>query len=49
MNKEKAIQFLYTDWLEYKKYYKEKMDFNMNETFIEYLQRELPNYINESE
>ena len=45
MTKEKAINFLYKDWLDYKKYYKEKQDFNMKETFIEYLEREIPEYI----
>ena len=29
--KEKAINFLYKDWLDYKKYYKEKQDFNMKD------------------
>ena len=45
IDKEKAINFLYKDWLDYKKYYKDKMDFNMKETFIEYLGREIPEYI----
>ena len=45
MTKAKAINFLYKDWLDYKKYYKEKQDFNMKETFIEYLERELPENI----
>ena len=45
MTKEKAINFLYEDWLDYKKYYKEKQDFNMKETIIEYLEREIPEYI----
>ena len=45
MTKEKAINFLYNDWLDYKKYYKNKMNFNMKETFIEYLEREIPEYI----
>ena len=45
MTKEKAINFLYNDWLDYKRYYKNKMNFNMKETFIEYLEREIPEYI----
>ena len=45
MTKDKAINFLYKDWLDYKKYYKEKQDFNMKETFIEYLEREIPEYL----
>ena len=45
MTKAKAINFLYKDWLDYKKYYKEKQDFNMKETFIEYLEREIPEYL----
>ena len=45
MNKDKAINFLYDDWLEYKKYYKDKLNFDMKETFIEYLEREIPNYL----
>ena len=48
MNKDKAINFLYDDWLEYKKYYKDKLNFDMKETFIEYLEREIPNYLNEA-
>tara|TARA_R100000700_G_C3076889_1_gene84417 strand:+ start:48 stop:206 length:159 start_codon:yes stop_codon:yes gene_type:complete len=46
MNKYKAINFLYDDWLEYKKYYKDKLNFDMKETFIEYLEREIPEYLN---
>jgi len=45
MSKHKAINFLYKDWLEYKKYYKNKMGFDMKETFIEYLQREVAEYV----
>jgi hypothetical protein len=45
MNKYKAINFLYDDWLEYKKYYKDKFNFDMKETFIDYLEREIPNYL----
>ena len=40
MNKEKAIKYLYKDWLNYKKYYKDQ-DFNMKEGFISYLSREI--------
>ena len=45
MTKEKAINFLYKDWLDYKKYYKEKYNCNMKETFIEYLEREKQKFI----
>ena len=45
MTKEKAINFLYKDWLNYKKYYKEKKECNRKETLIEYLEREIPEYI----
>ena len=45
MSKLKDINFLYQDWLEYKKYYKNNMGFEMKETFIEHLQREIPEYI----
>ncbi len=41
MDKQKAINFLYKDWLEYKKYYKDNMQFDMKESFIEYLEREV--------
>ena len=41
MDKQKAINFLYKDWLEYKKYYQDNMQFNMKETFTEYLEKEL--------
>ena len=37
------------DCLKYKKYYKNKMNFNMKETFIEYLEREIPEYIEREE
>jgi hypothetical protein len=47
MSKYECINFLYQDWLKYKKYYKNKMNFNMKETFIEYLEREIPEYIND--
>ena len=43
MTKTKAINFLYKDWLDYKKYYKEKQNFNMKETFIEYLKEKYLN------
>ena len=49
MNKQKAINFLYKDWLEYKKYYQDNMQFNMQESFIEYLEREIPEYLNNKE
>ena len=41
MDKQKAFNFLYKDWLEYKKYYKDNMQFDMKESFIEYLEREV--------
>ena len=44
-DKIKCLNFLYKDWLDYKKYYKEKQYFNMKETFIEYLEREIPEYL----
>ena len=40
MTKIKALNFLYKDWLNYKKYYK-KIGYPMNETFIEWLNREI--------
>ena len=49
MTKEKAINFLYKDWLDYKNYYKQKKDFDMKESFIEYLEREIPEYIESEE
>ena len=49
MSKYECINFLYQDWLKYKKYYKNKMNFNMKETFIEYLEREIPEYIEREE
>ena len=48
MNKQKAIKYLYQDWLDYKNYYF-KIGFEMKESFIEYLEREIPEYITESE
>ena len=45
MTKAKAIYFLYKDWLDYKKYYKKKQDYNMKENFIEYLEREISEYL----
>lgn len=45
MTKEKAINFLYQDWLNYKNYYKQKANFDMKESFFEYLNREIPEYI----
>jgi hypothetical protein len=36
----KYLNWLYKDWLDYKKYYK-SIGFPMQETFIEYLQREI--------
>ena len=47
INKDFCINWLYKDWLEYKKYYKDNLQFNMKESFIEYLEREAPEYINE--
>lgn len=44
MNKEQAIKYLYQDWLDYKNYYL-KTGFEMKESFIEYLEREVPEYI----
>ena len=44
MNKEQAIKYLYKDWLDYKNYYL-KTGFEMKESFIEYLEREIPEYI----
>tara|TARA_R110002073_G_scaffold192172_1_gene350954 strand:+ start:1314 stop:1463 length:150 start_codon:yes stop_codon:yes gene_type:complete len=40
MTKIKALNFLYKDWLDYKKHYK-KLGYPMNETFIEWLNREI--------
>jgi uncharacterized protein with von Willebrand factor type A (vWA) domain len=39
MSKLKAINFLYKDWLEYKKYYKNNMGFEMKETFNDLLKK----------
>ena len=44
MNKEQAIKYLYKDWLYYKNYYL-KTGFEMKESFIEYLEREIPEYL----
>ena len=44
-SKEKAIQYLYLDWLAYKKDYKDNLNCNMQESFIEYLERELDHYL----
>ncbi len=49
INKQKAINFLFKDWLKYKKYYRDNMEFNMKESFIEYLEREIPEYLNNNE
>jgi len=42
LNKSKVIEFLYNDWLDYKNFYQQEMDFKMQESFIEYLNREIP-------
>ena len=44
-SKEKAIQYLYLDWLAYKKDYKDNFNWDMQESFIEYLERELDHYL----
>jgi len=44
MDKQQAIKYLYQDWLDYKNYYF-KIGFEMKESFIEYLEREVPQYI----
>jgi hypothetical protein len=44
MDKQQAIKYLYQDWLDYKNYYF-KIGFEMKESFIEYLEREVPDYI----
>jgi len=44
-SKEKAIQYLYLDWLAYKKDYKDNLNWDMKESFIEYLERELDHYL----
>ena len=38
-DKIKCLNFLYKDWLDYKKHYK-KLGYPMNETFIEWLNNE---------
>ena len=38
--KENCLKWLYNDWLDYKKHYK-KLGYPMNETFIEWLNREI--------
>ena len=47
MTKEKAITFLYKDWLDYKKHIESGFDDNykLQETFIEYFEREIPEYL----
>ena len=44
MDKQQAIKYLYQDWLDYKNYYF-KIGSEMKESFIEYLEREIPEYI----
>ena len=44
-SKEKALKYLHRDWLAYKKDYKKTMNWELKETFIEYLEREIPHYI----
>ena len=46
LDKSKVIEFLYNDWLDYKNFYQQEMDFKMQETFLEYLYREIPEYEN---
>ena len=45
--KEKAINFLYKDWLDYKKHIESGFDvgYVLQETFTEYLEREIPEYL----
>ena len=45
--KEKAINFLYKDWLDYKKHIESGFDdgYVSQETFTEYLEREIPEYL----
>ena len=47
MTKDKAINFLYKDWVEYKKHIENNFDDNykLKETFYEYLAREIPEYL----
>ena len=47
MTKQKAINFLYKDWVEYKKHIENNFDDNykLKETFYEYLAREIPEYL----
>ena len=40
MTKKNCLKWLYNDWLDYKKHYK-KLGYPMNETFIEWLNREI--------
>jgi len=40
MNKIDCLNYLYNDWLDYKKEYK-KLGYPMKETFIEWLEREI--------
>ncbi|OUW06516.1 MAG: hypothetical protein CBD16_00050 [Betaproteobacteria bacterium TMED156] len=43
MDKQKAINFLYKDWLDYKKHIESGFDdgYVLQETFTEYLEREI--------
>ena len=47
MTKAKAINFLYKDWLDYKKHIESGFgdNYKLQETFIEYLEREIPEYL----
>ena len=45
-SKSEIIRMLYNDWLEYKEWYRHNMNLNMKESFIEYLNREIPEYQN---
>ena len=45
MDKYTKVKVINKNGSYYKKYYKEKKDFNMKETFIEYLEREIPEYL----
>jgi len=37
--KTETIKTIYEDYLDYQKYYREELDFVMQETFIDYVQR----------
>jgi len=47
MTKQKAINFLYKDWLKYKKHIESNFNDNykLKETFYEYMERETPQYL----